>query len=513
VKTAKRFALIVGIALLAFTLTACPTNDDEPDCIGGGGPPIDQENLPPRPADPPVHIGEAPSLGYIWARYFPLGNIIAYRHHRRHSDIAEVNPPGAIATTTEQAYNRGHLLRRHFRILTAEDEMKPQFINASNQGQFNWTRTDRIIDFAEDHGMRLHGHTLVWHSQSPWQLNQVSNGGPPIPRDAAIENLVTHIETVMRHFGDSVESWDVLNEVFGSWFDGNVTADNWRNNLRTFPSGTPPPQGPGTPWARAIGVYPHDTHDPDRYCYIWISFTTARRVADEIDIAAGRPVGTMILYYNDYNEEAPSKRNGIYFMVREMNQRFAAIPGNEGRLLIDAIGMQAHYHRGTVDGVVTDSYQWATNVPNVRTALERFASLIGQGLLRYVSITELDVTVGNTGNAAGNNVNVRPPGNPLTPNQARQQAIMYAQLFNIFRDNAQHLRRVSLWGIDDPGSWRHRGSPHLWDGDLMPKEAFWAVAAPDAFLLPNGQARPAAEIDAFLENPRASGLIPAGAWD
>jgi len=450
-----------------------------------------------------------PSLREIWAGYFPIGNIVAYRHHRRHGDIAAVPAsPGVIATTAGRAYERGNLLRRHFNILTAEDEMKPDFINVNNFGQFNWTRADRIVDFAETQGMRMHGHTLVWHSQSPWWLNQVSPGGEPIDRDNAIGNLVTHIETVMRHFGDSVESWDVLNEVFGSWFGGTVTANNWRDFLRNYPSGQT-----GTPWRRAIGVHPHDTHDPNRYCYIWISFTTARRIADEIDVAAGRPLGTMILYYNDYNEEAPSKREAIFFMVREMNQRFAA--QNNGRILIDAIGMQAHYHRGGVGGAVTDSYQWVTDVSNVRNALERFASLIGQGLLRYVSITELDITVGNTGNDQGGNVN-RPAGTPLTAAQARAQAIMYAQLFQIFRNNSASIRRISFWGIDDPSSWRHRGSPHLWDGNLRPKEAFWAVADPDAFLLPNGQPHPATEIDAFLANPRhhgGSGFIPESAWD
>jgi len=77
-------------------------------------------------------------------------------------------------------------------------------------------------------------------------------------------------------------------------------------------------------------------------------------------------------------------------------------------------------------------------------------------------------------------------------------------------ENPGRLRRVSFWGIDDPGSWRHRGSPHIWDGDLRPKEAFWAVADPDAFL---------ANPDAFSRGTdmaaiRAAAVnIPAGAWD
>jgi len=471
----KRFALIAGIAALALSFAACPTG-----YVGGGAAVSPPSVFPPRPADPPGHIGDAPSLGYIWAGHFPLGNIVAYQHHRRHSDITEVLFGGG-ATTAQQAYNRGHLLRRHFAILTAEDEMKPDFLRPGWAPSWVWNRADNILDFAETHGMRMHGHALAWHSQTP---NWLFVYGDRNRRDEAIANLQDYIETVMRHFGPRVESWDVLNEVFQSWFGDPVNAANWRSFLRGQP-------GRGTSnWFSSIGSEPYPG-----VCFIWIAFTTARRVADEIDRAAGRPVGTMILYYNDYNEEAPSKRDAIYFMVREMNQRFAAMSGNEGRLLIDAIGMQAHYHRGEVDGVVTESYRHATHVPNVRLALERFASLIDQGLLRYVSITELDVTVGYTGNPAGNNVNVRPPGTPLTANQEREQAIMYAQLFQIFRDNARHIRRVSFWGIDDPGSWRHRGSPHLWDGELRPKEAFWAVANPEAFLNP-------ATREAYLANPR-----------
>ncbi|MCL2193932.1 MAG: endo-1,4-beta-xylanase, partial [Treponema sp.] len=94
--------------------------------------------------------------------------------------------------------------------------------------------------------------------------------------------------------------------------------------------------------------------------------------------------------------------------------------------------------------------------------------------------------------------------------QERRQAIVYAQLFNIFRDNADVIRRVSIWGIDDPASWRARGSPLLWGENLRPKEAFWAVAHPDAFIYPNGQPRSNEDIDAFLSNPRAA--IDARYW-
>jgi len=469
----KRLILLIGVVVLALGLVACRT---EPDPEGGpsnAGDPTN--NFPPRPANPPGHIGEAPSLGYIWAEHFPLGNIIAYRHHRRHSDIGAVTS-GGMATTAEQANLRSHLLRRHFVLLTAEDEMKPDHLRpgGGSPGAWVWNRANNIVNFAGDNNMRLHGHVLAWHSQTPgWMF---ANN-----RAQAITNLRTHIETVMRRSEfRHIESWEVLNEVIASsppW-GAAVNAGNWRNFLRA-----------DSGWLQSIGS---SATDPDNNCFIWIAFTTARRVADEI----GRP--DMILYYNDYNEDNPAKRMAIYHMVREMNNRFAA--QNNGRRLIDAVGMQAHYHVGGTGA----AYPWPVNVANVRATLEQFARL---GI--YVSITELDITVGHTGNAQGGNVN-RPAGTLPTAAQLTQQATMYAQLFQIFRDNAQHIRRVSFWGIDDPGSWRHRGSPHLWDGNLRPKPAFWAVADPDSFL-----ANPSSFASGrTIEQMRASAVnIPAGAWD
>ena len=392
---------------------------------------------------------DVPSLRAIWAGHFPLGNIAASVDYSwRPARVRDIGNP-----------ERERLLARHFDIVTAEDEMKPDWLRPT-PGAFNASGADAIVNFARANGLRVHGHTLVWHSQSPWWLNLAS--APPagwtyssaepatLPREQAIANMQSHIEMVMRHFGDSVESWDVLNEVFQSSVNFPVRQDNWRSALRD------------APWLRAIGS------DPDGDCFIWIAFTTARRVADEINPG-------MVLYYNDYNEEQPNKRDAIYHMVREMNERFAR--ENDGRRLIDAIGMQAHYHRGHVDHGDA-RFPWGpVNVDNVRAAIEHFASL---GV--YVSITELDVTVGHTG--------LR----PLTPEQEREQAILFARLFQVFRDNSRHIRRVSIWGLNDSASWRSEGSPLLFGEDFRPKEAFWAVANPDAFL---------ADADAFLANPRA----------
>jgi len=442
-------AAVAAAVVAALVLAACGT--------GGGGAPA-------------AGAGELPSLSAIWGPYFPMGNIVSTVDYGwRPARVADIGNP-----------RLEHILRRHFSgFITAEDEMKPDALNSHTHQtqQWRWDRANTIMNFAENNGFRVHGHVLAWHSQSPWILNLASappSGWryieptpPPRPRQEAINNLVNHIEIVMRHFGPRMDSWEVLNEIFPSGgIGGGVAAGNWRGSLRN------------TPWNRAIPLDPATGN-----CHIWYAFTTARRVADEIDVAAGRPVGTMLLYYNDYNEDNAGKRNAIYFMVREMNERFAR--ENNGRILIDVIGMQSHYHVGGAGAAWTHG----VNVNNVRQTIQRFSTLIDEGLLRYISVTELDVTVGNTDIS------------PLTPQQERMQATMYAQLFQIYRDHADVLRRVSVWGIHDPASWRARGNPLLFNGDLTPKEAFWAVANPDAFL---------ADPDAFLANPRA--FIDARYW-
>ena len=120
------------------------------------------------------------------------------------------------------------------------------------------------------------------------------------------------------------------------------------------------------------------------------------------------------------------------------------------KLLIDGIGMQGHY---TVN----------TNPANVELSLERFIDLGVE-----VSISELDVQ-------AGSNYQ-------LSERQANDQGYLYAQLFNIFRKNAEHISRVTIWGMDDGTSWRSATNPLLFDKNLKAKPAYYGVINPDKFI-------------------------------
>jgi len=514
-KTIKRLTLITGVVLLALTFTACPASS-----------PVEL-----------VPIVDMPSLWMIYESYFPMGNIIANRYR---NDFANSR--------------RIALLTHHFNLLTAENEMKPNVMRtgAAYPGTWNWSQAEALLGFARDNEMRFHGHTLAWHSQSPSWLAATGIGASatPLSPEEAIRRLEYHIREVMTRFGTRVESWDVVNEVIMSGGPGLTNVDIFGNTLGNALV-TPPPNQPlgrgfpmnaETPGTDGAGIQlpwnawdwrtalRNPNHDPtpdgginpgnqtnwvdtinrataNERCFVEIAFLKARVVADEIE--AANPGHRIILYYNDYNLNIPRKRLAVFHMVRDINDRNRASLG--GRNLIQAIGMQAHYWLPNlnVTGAPGSRPGWA-HIDDVRASMERFAEL---GV--YVSITELDVFAG--------------PG----PELEMRQAEMYARLFQLFRQFAYDnrfpagdglpersvLRRVSIWGVDDPASWRSQHTPLLFDANLNPKLAFWAVAAPDAFVDPQtGILRSTAEINAFLENPRAAlgadgtPLIPENAW-
>lgn len=295
----------------------------------------------------------------------------------------------------------------------------------------------------------------MWHSQSPEWLNN-DNLSPQQARG----NLENYIATVVGHFAGKVEFWDVVNEAFENYPTSSPAGNDWRSKLRKVEQGDPASIGqPGQPvaWERRLG--------PD---YIELAFRAARK-ADP----------NAVLFYNDYNLDNRHKANAVYLMVKEINEKYRAETGGE-RNLIEVIGMQGHYHRGPVSGETNAdaAFPYPVDVNNVNSTIKLFSTLPGV----EIAITELDVTVGNTA--------VR----LLTAEQERQQAIMYAKLFLIFKENSRHIRRVSIWGVNDAASWRSAGSPLLFDSELKPKEAFWAVANPAAFI---------SRTDEYLANPKA----------
>jgi len=119
---------------------------------------------------------ELPPLKDQFENYFMIGNIFN---------------PGNVASNGSLAPH----LTRHYNVLTAENNMKPQYIATSRSGNnltYNFSTADRMVDAAIASGMKVVGHTLLWHSQIPeWQKNMATAG-----KDTALALMKQYISDV-----------------------------------------------------------------------------------------------------------------------------------------------------------------------------------------------------------------------------------------------------------------------------------------------------------------------------
>jgi endo-1,4-beta-xylanase len=206
---------------------------------------------------------------------------------------------GNIAHKRDYATNRMNLLTKEFNVITPETVLKASIIQPT-QGYFDWQTADQLVNTFLSKGMKVHGHTLVWHKTTPdWMVSEGMT-----PADAQ-ENMETHISTVAEHYRGKVISWDVVNEAFDN--ASTITnPEDWKAMLRQ--SAFVSVLGPG---------------------YI----EKAYQIAREADPDAK-------LYYNDYSLNYPGKARAVALMIDEINRNN---PGPGGRLLIEGIGLQSHY--------------------------------------------------------------------------------------------------------------------------------------------------------------------------
>ena len=181
-------------------------------------------------------------------------------------------------------------------------------------------------------------------------------------------------------------------------------------------------------WIRAIG--------PE---YITMAF----KWAHEADPNA-------LLFYNDYNIEQGAVQNtgkhaSSMLLLKRLIKDGAPING---------VGIQGHWHLDT-------------NIPDVEKAIEDYASL---GL--KVDISELDVT--STGGNSGA-FGVRRGSGTISAEATKQQAEVFAKLFEIFKRHANSIDHVTFWGISDNRSWRRGQGALVFDGQLNPKPALQAI--------------------------------------
>jgi len=277
------------------------------------------------------------------------------------------------------------------------------------------------VDFATRNGMKVRGHTLVWHQQNPGWLTDGK-----YTSDELAQMLEKHIKTVVGHYRGKIFAWDVVNEAFDELHPGELRSTIWRDQ-----------PGIGLAGNEAASSSPArstlDARSSQRsYSYIEQCF----RWAHEADPQA-------LLFYNEAEAEVINpKSDAIYAMVRDFRQR--GVP-------IDGVGFQMHIANLHPD------------VASISANINRFTALGVQ-----VHITEMDVALP-----------VDPNGNPR-PEDLQLQADIYREIASACLSHSG-CTAIQTWGFTDKYSWIGSHSKHTqgaalpFDRDYHPKPAYAAL--------------------------------------
>jgi len=302
------------------------------------------------------------------------------------------------------------LIRREFNSLTPENAMKMGPIHPKEQEYF-WAHADSIVAFAQRNQMKIRGHTLCWHNQTPsWMF--VDAKGDTVSKEVLLQRLKDHITTVVTRYKGKVYAWDVVNEAVS-----DAPGEFYRKSA----------------WYKICGEE-----------FIAKAFQYAHQADPDAQ-----------LFYNDYNEIDPVKREKIFKLVTGLKQ--AGVP-------IHGVGLQGH---------------WAITEPSAEQLDATLARFAGAGL--KIQITELDISVypkeHHTRARTAQDDNTE-----FTTDKEQRQAETYRMCFELFRKYRQVLSGVTFWNISDRGSWLdnfpvrgRKDYPLLFDQQLKRKNAYSKV--------------------------------------
>jgi len=180
------------------------------------------------------------------------------------------------------------LILNEFNSITPENAMKMGPIHPRENFYF-WRDADAIVNFAVDNKIKVRGHTLCWHAQTPNWLFTDSTGNN-VSKEVLLQRLKDHITTVVSRYKGKIYAWDVVNEAVS---DGPefLRKSKWTDIT-------------GEEFIEKAFEYAHAA-DPDA-----------------------------VLFYNDYNTEIPAKREKIYKLLKGLKDKGVPVHG---------VGLQAHW--------------------------------------------------------------------------------------------------------------------------------------------------------------------------
>src|SRR5712671_5006991 len=141
------------------------------------------------------------------------------------ADVRGIRIGAAIQPRRLTEADYAQTLSREFNLVTPENDMKFGPIHPE-QGTYNFTNADAIVDFAVANRIQIKGHTLAWHSQQPaW----VTNGS--WTREQLMAVLHGHIRTVVGRYKGRIAYWDVVNEGIDDGQGNKLRETVWSRNI------------------------------------------------------------------------------------------------------------------------------------------------------------------------------------------------------------------------------------------------------------------------------------------
>ena len=363
------------------------------------------------------------------------------------------------------------LVTTHFNAITLGNELKPDCLFGYSNGKcpgieeaelngetitvpiLDFSKSEKILDKVlewneenSDRIIQVRGHVLVWHSQTPeWFFHKdydktqdyVTAEEMDKRQEWYIREVLTHFTGEDSPYKDLFYGWDVVNEAVSDG-TGTYRTDTDRPEEDLLQD----THGGNSSWWH---VYQDES-------FIINAFRYANKYAP----------AQLELYYNDYNECVPKKRDGIVKLLEAVKAQEGE-PGVGTR--IDGMGMQGHY---SADGPSGEE---------VKASALAYGNAVGN-----VQITEWDLSASQDYDG--------------TPESREKE---YEKMANTYRDMYEGLKAakaegvnvtgMTFWGTIDSLSWLNFRSyvgggssasrkqcPLLFDDRFQPKPSFWVFA-------------------------------------
>ena len=345
------------------------------------------------------------------------------------------------------------LVEKHFNAVTLGNELKPDSHigysirgteEATIDGQtitvpvLDYSNAERYLDYFlawneehPDQKIRIRGHVLVWHSQTPeWFFHEDYDANKPyvspevmtLRQEWYIKSILEHYVGADSKYKDLFYGWDVVNEAVS---DGTGT---YRSDSE------------GSSW--------------------WAVYKSNEFIINAFKFANKYAPADVELYYNDYNDCTPGKVEGIVKLLEDVK----AAEGTR----IDGMGMQGHYDN---EYPTTDQFV---------DAASKYGAVVGKIMLTEVDFKSSKAYDGTAATLKGE-----------YGRQAYRYKAVYDAMKYVDSNNLADVTGFTVWGVIDGNSWLQAytgvgggvtdGSPQcplLFDDDLKAKPAFWALVDP-----------------------------------